>query len=128
MSNYSHFARFGIVRTPGLVRTGGGAGGPCAGWEPAIDIFERPQDLVIVVELPGCDGEAIEVTVERNTLQIRGNRTKRVPKGTLGVHQMEIPYGEFERQVPLAPGLDVDAVEAVYREGFLTVTIPRRAR
>ena len=127
MSKFTHFARLATVRVPTHARTGGSSG-QCAGWEPATDIYERARDVVVVVELPGCDGDRIQVTVERHVLHIKGIRARRVPEGARGVQQLEIPHGAFERTIPLGPGFDHEGIEAVYADGFLTVTLPRRRR
>ena len=95
-------------------------------WRPLIDIFERGDSILIVVELPGIEKEAISVTIDRGVLTIRGFRPKRVPENTLCVHQMEVPYGPFERSVALPACADLQRVEAKHEEGYLTIEIPRK--
>lgn len=95
-------------------------------WAPLVDIFERAHGIEVVVELPGVDKEQIGVTVERGVLTIRGFRPKHIPEDTQRVHQMEIPYGPFERSVELPFDADIDNIEAGYDEGHLTIRIPRK--
>ena len=98
----------------------------CAAWRPPIDIFERLDGIVIVVELPGVDKEHINVSVEQGILSITGFRRKYIPKNTQRVHQMEIPDGPFERLIQLPERLDADHIEAEYREDSLTIQIPNK--
>jgi HSP20 family protein len=93
-------------------------------WQPAVDIYERDEGIVIVVELPGLSEEQIDVTVEGGVLKIKGHRPKRIPDNTRHVHQMEIPYGHFARFVSLPSAASIDDIEANFEGGYLTVTIP----
>ncbi len=97
-------------------------------WQPLLDIYERPDAITIVAELPGVDEAHIRVGVSGNRLQITGFRQKEIPGDTLRVHQMEIAYGPFGRSVELPRDSDIDRIEAEHRQGYLTVTIPRKAR
>src|SRR5690606_34766895 len=125
MGKFTHFARLRVGPYPSHTRTGG-TPAPCAGWEPAVDIFDRAGDIVVVVELPGCDAEQFRVSVENNELIIKGVRSRRVPEGVRGVLQLEIPHGEFVRQIRLGPGFSRSRIKAEYADGFLTIVLPRR--
>lgn len=96
---------------------------PC--WVPAADIFERDDSLVVVLELPGVDKDKIEVAVEGVLLRVSGARPKSIPDATRHVHQLEIPYGRFLRAVRLPSQTDTEAITAEYKEGYLTITIPK---
>jgi HSP20 family protein len=95
-------------------------------WCPAVDVYQRKDAIVLVVELPGVDRDRLDVTIEGGMLRIKGHREARVPEGVTHVHQMEIPYGPFVRLVRLPDGTNVDQIEAKYDEGFLTVEIPKK--
>jgi len=95
-------------------------------WQPLVDIFEKRDAIVVLVELPGADKESLDVVVESGTLRIAGYRPKQLPEGTEHVHQMEIQYGPFARIIRLPEGVDVDRIEAKYEGGYLAVEIPRR--
>lgn len=97
-------------------------------WQPLVDIYERPDCLVVVAELPGVAKNDVQVSVEGSTLRIAGSRPKKIPTDTERVHQMEIPHGPFERLVELPHGADTDAIDARHGSGYLTVTISRKAR
>jgi HSP20 family protein len=96
-------------------------------WVPPVDIFETEQrDLVIKAELPDMTREDIEVTVENNTLSLRG--TKKLP-GDVKEEQfrrIERSYGSFTRSFTLPNTVDASKVSAEYKNGVLTVRLPFR--
>jgi HSP20 family protein len=96
-------------------------------WIPPVDIFENAaRDLVIKAELPDMTREDIEVTVENNTLTLRG--TKKLP-GDIKEEQfrrIERSYGSFTRSFTLPTTVDPSKVMAEYKNGVLTVTLPFR--
>lgn len=99
-----------------------------AHWEPRVDILEEPGRIVVTAELAGVKGEEITLGLlaETNTLVIRGYRHEPYPEGRRVAHQLEIPYGEFEREVALPDvSLDRAGVSASCRHGFLVVSIPK---
>lgn len=96
-----------------------------ATWEPMIDVYERANGIVIIAELPGVDKERINVAIEEGKLKISGFRPKQIPDAAQHVHQMEIPYGPFAREIPLPDWADVGCIQAGYEGGYLTVEVPR---
>lgn len=122
----SHFARTG--KRPTIVFTQHSHDGPV--WTPAVDMYESPEALVVIFELAGVDPDRTEVQAEPGRLVVRGVRQQRSSaqqQEHRTYHALEIAYGPFERAVPLPPGLNTDAAQAGYRDGFLTITLPRRA-
>jgi HSP20 family protein len=96
-------------------------------WIPPVDIFEtEAHDLVVKAELPDMTREDIEVTVEKDTLTIRG--TKKLPEGIKDeqVRRIERSYGAFSRSFSLPHTVDSTKVSAEYRNGVLTVKLPYR--
>jgi HSP20 family molecular chaperone IbpA len=73
-------------------------------WEPPIDVFEDEREIVIVAAMPGVSAERVRVVHERGTLVIRGERPLPFTGLRLAVRQLEIPYGAFERRIPLPQG------------------------
>ena len=71
-------------------------------WEPPIDVFEDEDGIVILVALPGVPTDRIEVTYEAGTLVVRAERVLPFSGTCSSVRRMEIPYGYFERRIPLA--------------------------
>ena len=70
-------------------------------WEPPVDVFEDEREIVIVVALPGVPPDRIEVTSEPGALVVRAERPLPLSGSRRAVRQLEIPYGYFERRIPL---------------------------
>lgn len=96
-------------------------------WVPPVDIFETDaHDLVIKAELPDMSREAIEVTVENNTLTLRGERTLPGDVKEDQFRRVERQYGAFMRSFTLPNTVDASKVSADYKNGVLTVRLPFR--
>jgi HSP20 family protein len=96
-------------------------------WVPPVDIFENEgRDLIIKAELPDMSREDIEVTVENNTLTLRG--TKQMPPDVKEeqFRRIERNYGSFARSFTLPTTVDSTKVAAEYKNGVLTVRLPFR--
>jgi HSP20 family protein len=95
-------------------------------WVPAVDIYSNGQhELVLKAELPDMK-EAIELTVEDNTLTIRGERRLDMDVTQEQFHRIERSYGPFARTFALPPTADAAKVSAEYKAGVLTVRLPLR--
>jgi HSP20 family molecular chaperone IbpA len=70
-------------------------------WEPPVDVFEDEREFIVVVALPGVPAERIEVTTETGTLVVRAECHIPFRASPRMVRRLEIPYGQFERRVPL---------------------------
>jgi HSP20 family protein len=96
-------------------------------WVPPVDIYETPgHDLVIKAELPDMNREDIEVTVENNTLTLRGEKKPPVGVTEEQFRRIERHYGGFSRSFTLPNTVDASRVSADYRQGVLTVKLPFR--
>ena len=73
-----------------------------ASWEPPVDVFEDEREVVIVVAMPGVAAERVEITSEPGVLVVRGERPLPFVNAHYAVRQLEIPYGCFERRIPLS--------------------------
>ena len=93
-------------------------------WEPPVDVFEDAHEIVIVVALPGVPAERIQITLEGGTLVLRAE--SRMPfAGTRGaVRQLEIPYGYFERRIPLSHAA-LEAGTREFRDGCLILRLSK---
>lgn len=103
------------------------ATGKC--WEPRVDVIEDERRFIIKAEIAGVRGEEIQLLYipERHSLLIRGFREdeEAQSKGRR-FHQMEIPSGEFAREVNLPEvAIDHQSMRAQYKNGFLMVVIPK---
>lgn len=88
-----------------------------------MDAYRHGDRLIVHLDLPGVDAESIDLTVERNVLNVTARRNfDRTDSDELIVS--ERPQGVFSRQVFLGEGMDTDALEAEYDNGVLTITVP----
>jgi HSP20 family protein len=94
-------------------------------WEPAIDVYETDNDVVVLVELAGAKEDEIEVIVHGQVLIVRGER-RDIKQGIKRTYsQMEILWGPFERNITLPAAVDVNQIKAFYERGFLEVILPK---
>jgi HSP20 family protein len=94
-------------------------------WAPALDVREDKENFVIRTELPGLKREDIEVSLQDNALIISGEwKTEKVEEG-VEVHRQERYYGKFQRALKLPELVVADKVKADYKDGILTVTLPK---
>ncbi len=106
-------------------------------WTPAIDFWESPNELTLVVDLPGVDPASINLSLAGNILSLKGEKNPTRPNP--GPNSMSAPAvvakgrvkerltGSFHRQVTLVEEVDFDGVEAQAKDGVLTVRLPKRA-
>lgn len=96
-------------------------------WVPLVDIYETDShDLVITADLPDVTREEIEVTVEHNTLTLRGTRKQPSDVKKEQFRRVERRYGAFTRSFTLPETVDASKVSAEHRNGVLTVRVPFR--
>jgi HSP20 family protein len=96
-------------------------------WVPAVDIYSNGQhELVLKAELPDMKEDEIDLTVENNTLTIRGEKKLDSEVAEDQFHRIERSYGSFTRTFALPPTVDAGQVNAEYKAGVLTVRLPLR--
>jgi HSP20 family protein len=96
-------------------------------WTPAVDIFETEgHDLVLKAELPGMSREDIEVSVENNTLVLKGTKKFDAEVKEENYRRIERAYGTFHRSFTLPNTVDATKVSADFKNGVLTVKLPFR--
>lgn len=100
-----------------------GNGGPVAARSMPLDAFRRGEQFVINLDLPGVDPASIDLSVEKNVLTVRAERSWSPAEGD-EVLITERPQGSFTRQLFLGDNLDTDKVTANYDQGVLCVAIP----
>ena len=96
-------------------------------WVPAVDIYQTEKDgLVLKAELPDMKREDISVTVENNTLTLKGERKFEGELRKEQFQRVERAYGTFSRSFSLPQTVDAARIAAEYKNGVLTVTLPVR--
>jgi len=95
-------------------------------WAPAVDIYETPNELVVKADLPDVNEKDIDVRVENNLLTIRGERKFEKSVSEENFLRVERTYGAFSRSFSLPNTVNAEAIGAEYKNGVLTVTLPKR--
>ena len=95
-------------------------------WAPAVDIFETEHELVVKADLPDIKPQELDIRVENNILTIRGERKFEKQVNENNYLRVERAYGSFSRSFSLANTVNSDAIKAEYKDGVLTLTIPKR--
>ena len=96
-----------------------------SGWTPALDVFEEKDNFVVKAELPGMKKEDIEVSFHDGSLSISGERKSETKHEDAEVYRAERFFGRFQRTVTLPAPVAVDKVKAAYKDGVLTITLPK---
>jgi len=96
-------------------------------WEtaPAMDIAETEKAYEITAELPGMSESDVEVVASNGGLTIKGEKREEKEEKKKDYYLSERRYGSFERRMQIPEGVDVDKIEASFKNGVLTVTLPK---
>jgi HSP20 family protein len=95
--------------------------------QPAVDIAEKDKVFEITAELPGLDIKNIEVTLRNGNIVLKGERQDQKEEKSKDYYLQERQYGAFERSFALPEGVDASKVDATFRNGILTITLPKTA-
>jgi len=95
------------------------------GWSPALDIFQDKDDVIVKVELPGMKKEEISISMHEGMLSISGERKLEEETGEGETYRRERFYGKFHRTMALPTTVNANKVKAAYKDGILTVTLPK---
>jgi len=95
-------------------------------WAPAVDIYEGENELVVKADLPDVEPEDLDIHVENNLLTIRGERKFEKQADEKEYLRLERAYGSFARSFSLANTVNTEAIKADYKDGVLTLNIPKR--
>ena len=98
---------------------------PDTGWHPAIDIRENETGFVVVADLPGMTAEDVKISVKENGLMITGEKKQEEKTEESTYYRIERSYGSFERSFRLPSKIDTEKITAEYKNGVLTVTLPK---
>ena len=94
---------------------------------PAVDIAETDKAYEITAELPGMDEKNIEVKFADGVLTIKGEKKEEKEEKKKDYYLSERSYGSFQRSFQVPDGVDTDKIEATFKKGVLTVTLPKSA-
>ena len=94
---------------------------------PAVDIVEKDKAYEITAELPGLDESNIDVKFADGTLTIKGEKRDNKEERKQDYYLSERRYGSFQRSFGVPDGVDADKIEASFKNGVLTVTLPKTA-
>ncbi len=109
-----------------LTRTNFDADGGVGAWSPLADVFESPDRFILCLELPGVELDDIDLRLEEDEILVQGERRMERERDGEQFHRVERSYGKFSRRFPLPSNVDRGTVEAAFREGVLTVTLPKK--
>jgi len=100
---------------------------PFAGYKawPAIDVAEEEDAIIVRAEVPGCKADDIDISVHGNVLTISGEKKLSEEKKEKGYYHMESAYGSFRREINLPTDVNQSKVDASYKDGVLSITLPK---
>jgi HSP20 family protein len=96
-----------------------------SGWTASLDLHEDKDSFVVKADLPGMKREDIEVSLHEGSLSISGERKSEEKHKDADVYRAERFFGRFQRTVALPTPVAADKVKASYKDGVLTITLPK---
>jgi HSP20 family protein len=108
-----------------MLDTAFGSVGQRTGLYPAVNVFDQGDAFVVKAEVPGVEPNRVQIEVEDDTLTLRGERSFSEPNRDAAYHRRERGEGQFRRVVRVPGRLAAEEAKAQYRDGVLTVTIPK---
>jgi HSP20 family protein len=96
-----------------------------SGWTPALDVYEDKDNVYVRAELPGMRKEDIEVSLHNGSLSLSGERKTEEKFKDAEAYRAERFFGRFQRTVTLPTAVAVEKIKAQYKDGILTVTLPK---
>ena len=98
---------------------------PSVEWVPSLDLAESEDAVTVKAEIPGIDPKEIEISVNGDTLYLKGERKEEKEEKGKTWHRVERSYGAFTRAVALPAPVKAEKVEATAKDGVLTITLPK---
>jgi HSP20 family protein len=115
------FDEFFSTRRPSRELTGGE-------WEPAVEMFETDNEIVVRAELPNVDPKQVDITVTTEALTLKGTTKHEEEQRGRNYYRRELRYGAFARTLPLPVEVKSEEAKATYKDGVLEVRIPKSER
>lgn len=95
-------------------------------YDARVDIVERKDDFVLYADIPGVDEKSVDITIEKDHLEIYGKYALSEPDGAAIAHR-EYGTGDYKRTFRLSDNIDRDGIKATVKHGVLTLTLPKAA-
>lgn len=111
------FGDFGLTES--------GSGLKMTNWKPAIELNEINGNFELKAELPGINKDNVDVEVGEDFITIHAETEEKKEEQTKNTHKSEFRYGQFLRTVPLPSSVESDKAKAEYKNGILTITVPK---
>jgi HSP20 family protein len=96
-------------------------------WSPSVNIAETEKSYMVTAEIPQVKREDVHVTLEGQTLTIEGNRKHEREEKSMKYHRVESFYGHFMRRFTLPDDIEASKLDASYKDGMLSISIPKVA-
>ena len=96
-----------------------------ADWRPVVDTYEQNDTFVIKAELPGIKKEDVSIDIKDNILTLKGERSHEADIQEKNYYRKERSYGKFYRAFTLPDAVDPNRIDASYKDGVLSVTLPK---
>lgn len=100
--------------------------GQLGNWLPTTDVHDDGDKLVVQSDMPGLEKKDMEVSIQGNTLFIRGEKKHHEEVKDMGYLRSERFFGQFERAIPLTEDINPEKIDASYNNGVLSVTIQKK--
>lgn len=97
-------------------------------WVPSVDVSETKDQVVVKAEAPGIDPKEMDISLSGGVLTIKGEKKKEREEKDENYHLVERSYGSFSRSMRLPAEVQEDKVKASYKDGVLTITLPKTER
>ena len=94
-------------------------------WMPAFDVSETEAEIIVKAEIPGMKVEDIDITLTVGLLTIKGERKMEKEDKQENYHRIERQFGSFSRSLNLGLKVEAEGIDAAYKDGVLTVTLPK---
>src|SRR5574341_1136916 len=95
-------------------------------WMPPIDLSETAEKIIVKVEIPGIDPKEVDISMQGDTLLIKGEKKEEKEEKGKNFYRMERRYGSFSRSIDLPASVDVNKVTAEYKNGVLQITMEKK--
>jgi len=94
-------------------------------WAPKLDVSETKDAYMVKAEIPGVDQKDLSVSLQNQILTIKGEKHKEKEEKDEKYHRVERSWGEFTRAIALPGAADTEKVNATFKDGVLTITLPK---